>query len=159
MNIFPLSDLLENASQLMQVTRVFVLAIVVVAIAIGAAGVLNTVLMTVFERTREIGMMKAIGASARDVFLLIWIETVLLCAAGGVAGVALAVCGSGAVEWLLRLTLASQLAAVPEASLIGVSPVTGLGCVGLAVVLGLLAGAYPAWRASAVKPIEAIRGI
>jgi putative ABC transport system permease protein len=159
MNIFPLSDLLENASQLMQVTRVFVLAIVVVAIAIGAAGVLNTVLMTVFERTREIGMMKAIGASARDVFVLIWIETVLLCAAGGVAGVALAVCGSGAVEWLLRLTLASQLAAVPEASLIGVSPVTGLGCVGLAVVLGLLAGAYPAWRASAVKPIEAIRGI
>ncbi|MDD3927386.1 MAG: ABC transporter permease, partial [bacterium] len=81
MNVFPLSELLNNASQLMQVTKVFVLAIVLVAIIIGAVGVLNTILMAVFERTREIGMMKAIGADPRDIFALIWTETVLICTA------------------------------------------------------------------------------
>jgi len=158
MNVFPLSELLENASQLMQVTRVFVLAIVVVALAVGAAGVLNTILMTVFERTREIGMMKAIGAAPRDIFLLIWAETVLLCAAGGVAGVGLAIGASRAVEWFLRRAIASQFSALPETTLIGVSPAVALGCVALAMVLGVLAGLYPAWRAASVRPVEAIRG-
>ncbi|HSV75162.1 MAG TPA: ABC transporter permease [Chthonomonadales bacterium] len=158
MNIFPLSELLENASQLMQVTRVFVLAIVFVALAVGAAGVLNTILMTVFERTREIGMMKAVGATRRDIFVLVWTETVLLCAAGGLAGVAIALAGARGVELFLRQALSTQFAALPETTLIGVSPGVALGCVAMSVALGVLAGLYPAWRAAAVRPIEAIRG-
>lgn len=158
MNIFPLSELLNNASQLMQVTKVFVLAIVFVAIAIGAVGVLNTILMAVFERTKEIGMMKAIGASPNDIFALIWTETVLICTAGGLVGIGLAVAGARGVEWFLRHALASQFSALPETTLIGLSPGIILACVGLSVGLGVLAGFYPAWRASAVKPIEAIRG-
>lgn len=158
MNIFPLSELLNNASQLMQVTKVFVLAIVVVAIAIGAVGVLNTILMAVFERTKEIGMMKAIGASPRDVFALIWTETVVVCAVGGLLGVAAAVVSARGIEWFLRRALASQFSALPASTLIGVSPAIILTCIGLSIALGVAAGFYPAWRASAVKPIEAIRG-
>jgi putative ABC transport system permease protein len=158
MNVFPLSELLNNAAQLMQVTRVFVLAIVLVAVAIGAVGVLNTILMAVFERTKEIGMMKAIGASPRDVFALIWTETVLLCSVGGLFGIGLAVVGARGIELFLRTALASQFSALPEGTLIGFSPAVVLLCVGLSVGLGVLAGFYPAWRASAVKPIEAIRG-
>ncbi len=158
MNIFPLSELLDNASQLMQVTKVFVLAIVIVAIAIGAVGVLNTILMTVFERTREIGMMKAIGAGPGDIFALIWTETVLLCTAGGAVGIGLAMASARGVEWFLRHALASRFSALPETTLIGLSPGIILACLGLSVGLGVLAGCYPAWRASAVKPIEAIRG-
>jgi putative ABC transport system permease protein len=158
MNIFPLSELLDNALQLMQVTRVFVLAIVIVAIAIGAVGVLNTILMTVFERTKEIGMMKAIGASSGDVFALIWTETILLCTAGGFAGIGIAVASARGVEWFLRKALASQFSALPQTTLIGFSYPVVLACVALSVGLGVLAGFYPAWRASAVRPIEAIRG-
>jgi putative ABC transport system permease protein len=158
MNIFPLSELLNNAAQLMEVTRVFVLAIVVVAIAIGAVGVLNTILMTVFERTKEIGMMKAIGASSRDILALIWTETVLLCTAGGVVGIVIAVVSAHGVEWFLRKVLASQFSALPETTLIGLSPSVIAYCFALSVGLGVLAGFYPAWRASTVKPIEAIRG-
>lgn len=158
MNIFPLSELLSNATKLMQVTKVFVFAIVLVAIAIGAVGVLNTVLMAVFERTKEIGMMKAIGASGRDVFALIWIETILVCTVGGLLGIGLALVSARGVEWFLRHTLASRFALLPSSLLIGISPRVILLCVGLAVGLGVLAGFYPAWRASAVKPIEAIRG-
>jgi putative ABC transport system permease protein len=158
MNVFPLSELLNNASQLMQVTKVFVLAIVLVAIAIGAVGVLNTILMTVFERTKEIGMMKAIGASPKDIFALIWTETVLLCTAGGLIGIGIAVTSSRGIELFFRKALASQFSALPESTIIGVSPGIVLLCVLLSVGLGVLAGFYPAWRASAVKPIEAIRG-
>ncbi len=158
MNIFPLSELLKNASQLMQVTKVFVLAIVLVAIAIGAVGVLNTILMTVFERTREIGMMKAIGASPRDIFALIWAETVIICTAGGLIGIGIAVASARGVEWFLRKALASQFSALPDTTLIGISPGIILACIGLSIALGVLAGFYPARRASAVKPIEAIRG-
>jgi len=158
MNVFPLSELLNNASQLMQVTKVFVLAIVLVAIAIGAVGVLNTILMTVFERTKEIGMMKAIGASPKDIFTLIWTETVLLCTVGGLLGIGIAIVSSRGIEWFFRKALASQFSALPDTTLIGISPGIVLLCVVLSVGLGVLAGFYPAWRASAVKPIEAIRG-
>lgn len=158
MNIFPLSELLNNASQLMQVTRTFVMAIVLVAIAIGAVGVLNTILMAVFERTKEIGMMKAIGASSRDIFALIWTETVLICTAGGLVGIGIAVVSARGVEWFLRKALASQFSALPDTALIGISSSIILGSIALSVGLGVLAGFYPAWRASAVKPMEAIRG-
>jgi putative ABC transport system permease protein len=158
MNIFPLSELLNNAGQLMQVTRVFVMAIVIVAIAIGAVGVLNTILMAVFERTKEIGMMKAIGASSRDIFTLIWTETVLICTVGGLAGIGMALLSARGVEWFLRKALASQFSALPATELIGISSGAILACVALSVGLGVLAGCYPAWRASSVKPIEAIRG-
>ncbi len=158
MNIFPLSELLSNAQKLMQVTKVFVLAIVLVALAIGAVGVLNTVLMAVFERTKEIGMMKAIGASSRDIFALIWTETILVCTVGGMLGVGLAMASAQAVEWFLRRTLASQFALLPSSTLISASPGLLLGCLALSVGLGVIAGCYPAWRASAVKPMEAIRG-
>jgi len=158
MNVFPLSELLNNASQLMQVTKVFVMAIVLVAIAIGAVGVLNTILMAVFERTKEIGMMKAIGASPKDIFALIWTETVLLCTAGGLLGIGIAITSSRGIEWFFRKALSSQFSALPDGTIIGISPGIVLLCVLLSVGLGVLAGFYPAWRASGVKPIEAIRG-
>ena len=64
MNVFPLSELLGTLKSLLANTRVFVMAVVAVALLIGGVGVLNTIMMTVYERTNEIGMMKAVGASA-----------------------------------------------------------------------------------------------
>jgi putative ABC transport system permease protein len=153
MNVFPLTELLGTIGQLMASTRVFVSAIVVIAILIGGIGVLNTVLMAVFERTREIGMMKAMGASAGDVFKLIWAETILTTVLGGIVGVALAVVSARLVEALIR----GMIPFAPQGSLIGVSALTLIGCTVLSLLLGLIAGFYPALRASSVKPVEAIK--
>jgi putative ABC transport system permease protein len=153
MNVFPLTELLNTIGDLMASTRVFVSAVIVIALIIGTVGVLNTVLMAVFERTREIGMMKAMGGSRGDIFRLVWAETILTTFAGGLVGVAVAIASSRLVETFIR----GMIPFAPEGSLIGFSLPTLAACVGLSLVLGLLAGFYPAWRASGVRPVEAIR--
>jgi len=153
MNVFPLSELLGTISALMASTRVFVSAIILIAIILGGVGVLNTVLMAVFERTREIGMMKAMGGSRSDMFKLVWAETMLTTLLGGLVGVGLAVVSSRLVEAIIR----GMIPYAPKGSLIGFSLPTMLFCIGLSLLLGLLAGFYPAFRAASIKPIEAIK--
>ncbi|MBM3314035.1 FtsX-like permease family protein, partial [candidate division WOR-3 bacterium] len=153
MNVFPLSELLGTIGALMASTRVFVSAIILIAIILGGVGVLNTVLMAVFERTREIGMMKAMGGSRGDVFKLVWAETILTTGLGGVGGVALALVSSRLIEALIR----GVIPYAPRGSLIGFSLPTTIFCVGLSLLLGLLAGFYPSFRAASVKPVEAIK--
>ncbi len=154
MNVFPLSELLGTLTALLSSTRVFVLAIVAVALLVGGVGVLTTILMAVYERTREIGMMKAMGASRVDVFRLIWLETLLTALAGGIAGIALAVVSARGVVALLRLVLPHT----PADFVLGFSAEALWVCLGVSALLGLVAGTYPAWRAASISPIEAIRG-
>ncbi len=154
MNVFPLSELLGTLKSLLANTRVFVLAIVIVALLVGGVGVLNTIMMTVYERTNEIGMLKAMGASAGDVFRLIWLETLFTCLAGGVAGVLLAIGSSRLIVALMVRILPH----VPADFALGFAWDTVGLCMLVAAVLGLIAGTYPAFRASSVSPIEAIRG-
>jgi putative ABC transport system permease protein len=133
--------------------RVMASAIALIAIFVAVIGVVNTILMSVFERTQEIGVMKALGASRLDVFEIIWVETVLVCAAGGVAGNLLAIVGGSAVEHLLRRVLPYA----PSGKLVMVTPgLLAMSFVG-AILLGLVAGIYPALRASSMRPVEAIR--
>ena len=115
---------------------------------------LNTILMTVYERTSEIGMLKAMGASAGNVFRLIWLETFFTCLVGGLVGVVLAIGSSR----LLVLVLARVLPHVPADFSLGFAWDTVGLCMAVAAGLGLIAGTYPAFRSSAVSPIEAIRG-
>jgi putative ABC transport system permease protein len=154
MNVFPLSELLGTLKSLLGSTRVFVLAIVAVALLIGGVGVLNTIMMAVYERTNEIGMLKAVGASAMDVFRLIWLETILTALGGGALGIALAI---GSARLIVAL-LTRVLPHVPAQFSLGLSWDAAALCMAVAAVLGLAAGTYPAYRASAVRPIEAIRG-
>jgi putative ABC transport system permease protein len=153
MNVFPLSELLSTISDLMASTKVFVTAVIIIALLVGAMGVLNTILMAVFERTREIGMMKAMGARASDVFKLIWAETVLTTTAGGIVGLLLALGSSRLVEAVIR----GMIPFAPNGSLINVVPLTIVACTALSLALGLLAGLYPALRAAMVKPVVAMR--
>lgn len=154
MNIFPLSELLGTLTNLISSTKVFVLAIVAVALLVGGVGVLTTILMTVHERTQEIGMMKAMGAARLDVFRLIWLETLLMTLAGGVAGIGLAVVSARAVVAVLRHVLPYA----PSDFALGFSADTLWFCLGVSVILGMVAGSYPSWRAASISPIEAIRG-
>ena len=128
-------------------------SIALIAIFIAVIGVTNTILMSVFERTREIGVMKALGASALDVFKIIWIETILLCTLGGIFGIGLAVLGSGAVEHIIRQTLPYA----PTGRLVIIKLSFLMVALFATVIMGLIAGTYPALRASLMKPVEAIR--
>ncbi len=133
--------------------RVMANAVALIAIFIATIGVTNTILMSVFERTREIGVMKAIGASARDIFMIVWTETVLMCGLGGLAGVGLAVAGSSLIEKIIRHVLPYA----PGGRLVVIVPALVFGALAGAVVMGLIAGSYPAFRASRMRPVEAIR--
>lgn len=133
--------------------QTMVAAVAVIAVLVALIGVINTVLMSVYERTAEIGVMKALGARRGDIFQLVWLETLFVCLLGGLAGSAAAVVGSGLVERAIR----SLADLGVSGSIVRVTPALAAGSVVGAVVLGFFAGLYPAWRASAMRPVEAIR--
>ena len=138
---------------LVSTTKTLITSIAFVAIFIAIIGVIDTILMSVFERTQEIGVMKAIGAPKMDIFKLIWMETILICAAGGIFGAITALLGGRAVENLVR----SVLPYAPGGHLLLITPGLLLLSMAGAIALGLIAGIYPAFRASLMRPIEAIR--
>jgi len=128
-------------------------SVALIAIIIAVIGVVNTILMSVFERTSEIGVMKAIGASRLDIFKIIWVETTLICIFGGVLGNIIALLGGKTIEYVLKTVLPYA----PKGHLVVITPhILALSFFG-AVIMGLIAGLYPAFRASSMKPIEAIR--
>src|SRR6185369_11401493 len=77
-------------------------AVAAIAVIVALIGVINTILMSVYERTSEIGIMKALGARRGSIFQLIWLETVMICLVGGVIGSVLAIVGSGLVEKAIK---------------------------------------------------------
>jgi putative ABC transport system permease protein len=128
-------------------------SVALIAIFVALIGVTNTILVSVFERTREIGVMKALGASSFDVFKIVWSETVIVCALGGLAGVILAISGSGLTAKVIR----GMLPYAPQGELVLIKGEFVWMALLAAIVVGLIAGTYPAWRASRMKPVEAIR--
>jgi putative ABC transport system permease protein len=133
--------------------KVMTNSVAVIAIIIAVIGVINTILMSVFERTKEIGVMKAIGASRLDIFRIIWMETTLICLIGGILGDAIAILGVRVVEHILR----SILPYTPTGQLVYITPQLLASSFIGAVIVGLIAGIYPAFRASSMRPVEAIR--
>jgi len=107
----------------------------------------------VSERSREIGIMRAIGASRAHVFGLIWLETIQVCVAGGIAGVLVAFISSHAVESWLR----SRLPFAPSDALIRWDWQIAGACILGAALLGSIAALLPASRAAELSPIEAMR--
>lgn len=138
---------------LMSSARVLASSIATVAVIIAVIGVMNTILVSVFERTKQIGVMKAMGASRFDVFRIIWTETALISLFGGVLGIVLALVGGTVIEHVVRRILPYA----PSGRLVTISPSLVLMALAGAVITGLIAGIYPAWRASSMKPVEAIR--
>ncbi|MGN8214203.1 MULTISPECIES: ABC transporter permease [Halococcus] len=137
-------DFVEDIQEIInQVTR-FVTGIAVIALIVGAIGIANIMLVSVTERTREIGIMKAVGARNRDVMGLFLAEATVLGGAGAIVGLPLGL----AVAY--GATAYAEVAFTPAYVWFAIA-------VGVGVLVGVVAGLYPAWRAARVDPIDALR--
>jgi putative ABC transport system permease protein len=119
-----------------------------IALLIGILGIANTMAMSVFERTREIGILRALGWKRRQVIILIQLEASVLGLGGGFFGIAIGWCA------LHLLAALPQTASIVSASF--PSPLLS-EALGIAVLAGLIAGALPAWRGAQLSPVEALR--
>jgi len=153
MNIVPLAHVYRTIQSLVNSTRVLLGCIALVALLVAATGVSNTILMAVAERSREIGVLRAIGASRRQVFRWIWLETIQVCLLGAIAGIALAFFAAHGIEGWIR----SELPFAPAAGLIRWDWAVAAGSFAGAAALGTIAGFLPAWRASELPPLIAMR--
>ena len=147
-NNFAISSSEEIARQFRQITGAIAIAVVVISsigLLIGGVGVMNIMLMSVTERTREIGVRKAIGARRRDIIRQFLTEAITLTGAGGVIGVSL----GGGISFLINKLLPSLPSAVPLWSVIA--------AVTASMSVGLFFGIYPAMKASRLDPVEALR--
>jgi putative ABC transport system permease protein len=144
---FSVLDMAEITSMLTGTTRVMTTllgAVAAVSLLVGGIGIMNIMLVSVTERTREIGIRLAIGALERDVLLQFLVEAVVLSSLGGIAGVALSLVASLALaQWM-------QVPFVLDLSIIGLS-------FGFAAAVGVVFGYFPARRAARLDPIEALR--
>ncbi|MBK7615698.1 MAG: ABC transporter permease [Burkholderiales bacterium] len=143
-NIFDTQQLAETLSSTTQVLTTLLGAVAAVSLLVGGIGIMNIMLVSVTERTREIGLRLAVGALEREVLLQFLIEAVVLSALGGVVGIAIA---TGASYGL------SMLMAVPHAF----DPSINLLSLLFSAAIGVLFGYFPARRAARMDPIEALR--
>ena len=142
--IFDQSSLLETVNTITASMTAFLGAIAAISLVVGGIGIMNIMLVSVTERTREIGIRKAVGALRRDILAQFLLESLVLSLLGGTLGILLG--------WAISLIAGSALdvKAVMDLSTVMLS-------FGFAAAVGLVFGIYPAWRASSLRPIEALR--
>ncbi len=145
-NVFNQASLLETASDITATLTIFLGSIGAISLLVGGIGIMNIMLVSVTERTREIGLRKAIGAHDSDILLQFLVEALVLCFLGGLIGVGLAF-GIGA---LLAQVPAFTFKVVIESDSLALA-------LGFSVMAGLIFGIYPAMRATRLDPIEALR--
>jgi putative ABC transport system permease protein len=141
---------IEQLESVFGILQVVLIAISSISLIVAAMGIMNTMLMSVMERTHEIGVMKAIGAKNRNILSLFLLEAGLVSLVGGLCGCILGVLGARAISFGIQTGFDVELAAVVE-------PAVLLGGVAVAVVVGMLSGLYPARKASKMSPVEAVK--
>jgi putative ABC transport system permease protein len=151
--VVTMTQVMGTIMNLVGSARTLIISVIIVAIIISAVGIINTLLMSVNERTREFGMMKAVGASGFDIGRLVLIETLFVTVIGGVIGLLLSILGSGLIEGFVKGIIPYSPAGrlmVLEPGLIGL-------CLLFSIIIGVVCGIYPAIRSSRLTPMEAIR--
>jgi putative ABC transport system permease protein len=137
--------ILDIASQITGVLTLFLGAIAGISLLVGGIGIMNIMLVSVTERTREVGIRKAVGATKRDILLQFLLESIALSFLGGLLGISLGLAGANLISNLTPdLTAKVTLGTVTMAA-------------GVASAVGMVFGVYPALRAASLRPIEALR--
>ena len=138
------SDFLTTAAETTQVFTFLLAGIAAVSLLVGGIGIMNIMLVSVTERTREIGVRKALGATRTNILVQFLIEAVVLCLAGGLVGVGM---GAGAAEFLSK-TFAWNTQIAPQSVALAF---------GFSAMVGLVFGVWPARRAASLDPVVALR--
>ena len=139
-----MSEIVETRAEARQVFNMLLAAVASVSLVVGGIGIMNIMLVSVTERTREIGLRMAVGAKGRDILLQFLVEAVTLCLIGGVLGI------------LCALVITFGIARVAEWPVLLQWPVVVLA-LGFSAAIGIFFGFYPARKAAAKDPIEALR--
>ncbi len=143
-------ELLQSARKTRRIFTIVMTSIAAISLLVGGIGIMNIMLANIFERTREIGVRRALGARKRDILWQFLAESVLLTSIGGALGVGLGIGTSAAAEWFSKLGGDSGItAAVTSESL--------LVAIAVSVATGITFGTYPAWKAAQLDPLTALR--
>jgi putative ABC transport system permease protein len=149
-NAITMTSLIESIQQIISIAQVVLISIASIALVVASIGIMNTMLTSVMERTREIGIMKAIGATNKDVLFIFIMEGILISIIGGIAGIVLGMFGSQGLSSVLTSSFGGALRPVISTS----SIILGIG---VAILVGMLSSLYPARKAAKMSPIEAVR--
>ena len=148
-----LAHLFETIRNVINSTRYLLLSLASIALLVDATALVNTMLMAVLERTREIGVLRAVGASRARIFQLFLGETLVLCLFGTIVGLLASFASSRLIETWIR----HQLPYSPGSTLITLHLPSILFCAAFTLMIGAIAAMLPAIRASRLPPVDAFR--
>jgi putative ABC transport system permease protein len=137
-------DILTTVETVTSLLTAMIVAISGISLVVGGVGVMNIMLVSVTERTKEIGLLKAIGAKQKDILTQFLIEAVVMTGIGGVMGIILGILGAFGISKAFNIPFV-------------VSPPAILIAVGVSMLVGIVFGLYPARRAAKLSPIDALR--
>jgi putative ABC transport system permease protein len=149
-----MSSILATIQSVIGIIQMVLVAIASIALVVASIGIMNTMLTSVMERTREIGIMKAIGATNKDVMSIFIIEGMIVSSMGGIFGIILGIFGSqGLSSFLTGFGMGGgSVSVTPIVTITSV-----VLAVGVSLVVGVLSSLYPAWKAARMSPVEAVR--
>ncbi|MBI2659933.1 FtsX-like permease family protein [Candidatus Woesearchaeota archaeon] len=142
---------LEALNSTLFAVQLFVYIIAAISLAVGGIGIMNTMYTSVLERTKEIGIMKSIGARNSAIFTIFFIESGLLGTVGGLIGIIFGMGFAYGISFVGRIILGSELI---QAS---IDPLLVVGALLFSFVLGTLFGVLPAYQASKLNPVDSLR--
>ena len=143
-NIRDMTEMSKTLSSTSTLMTNLLLSVALISLIVGGVGIMNIMLVSVTERTREIGLRMAVGARGRDILRQFLIEAVVMCLAGGAIGIILGRAISTLVTVMLHWPTETSIAAIFSSVIVSAS-------------VGIIFGFYPAWKASRLDPIEALR--
>ncbi|MEM3383545.1 MAG: ABC transporter permease [Nitrososphaerales archaeon] len=150
-NVLRQEEIMSNINRIMSTIDGVLLGLASISLMVGALGIMNTVMMSVHERRREIGMLKAVGGERWHILIIFLSEALLISFIGGVFGCIFGLGGVYLIQWFVKtlgLNIIVPLLISPQILALGLMA---------ALAVGSVAGFYPSWKAANVRPVEALR--
>ncbi|MGA9187033.1 MAG: FtsX-like permease family protein, partial [Methanosarcina sp.] len=138
------AEILKQTDMMAAALSSFLIAVALISLLVGSIGIMNIMLVSVTERTREIGVLKSLGFTGFDILFLFMVESILLGVFGGVLGSAVGIAGAYSVETILKLPVVFPFSLIAAGFFV-------------AVTVGFVSGVYPARKAAKMKPVDSLR--